>query len=167
MHWISACFIGILGLMVYMAASADGNLNATGNTTENATLNATQNTPQNATQSSAEDAAIDASQGSKRHGKVLRAGFEKIKDVNNLDVLSSRPMHNLETAGQPRDAFDLSQRVGNVSNFTANTSIYKPFYSIDEYRRTKPNYEAPGNLADRKVYSISGYPLIKTANSIP
>jgi hypothetical protein len=169
MQKTSAYLIGIVLLMACMqlASSADDNRNVTGNVTGYSNADATLNTSENASQSSAENAAQNASQDSVRHAKVLRAGFEKTRALNNLDVYANRSLHNLETAGQAKSVFNISQRVGNTSSFTANTSIYKPYYTVNEYTRTKANYEAPGNLASRPVYNISGYPVIKAASSMP
>lgn len=100
-------------------------------------------------------------------GKVLRAGFEKTKPLNNLDVYGNKSIYNIPSSTSPDAAFDVSQRLGNVSRFTYNTDIYKPLYNISQYSRTKPLYEVPGTLSSKPVYSISGYPKIKTVNSIP
>ncbi len=101
------------------------------------------------------------------HSKVLRAGFEKTKPLNNLDVYGNKSTYNIPFSASPSAAFNVSSRLGNVSQFTYNTENYKPLYNISQYSRTKPLYEVPNNLRSKPVYSISGYPEIKTANSIP
>lgn len=100
------------------------------------------------------------------HDRVLRAGFEKTKPMNDLDVYGNRSAHDISPNSTAKAPFDIAQRVGNVSSFTYNAA-YKPFYNISEYSRTKPAYQAPQSLASRSVYNISGYPEIMTANNIP
>ena len=99
--------------------------------------------------------------------KVLRVGFERIKPLNNLDVYGSRAMYDIEARGTVNSSFNVSQRLGNISNITENTNIYKPFFEVNGYTRVKPTYEAPGNLGARPVYNITGYPVIKTSSGIP
>jgi hypothetical protein len=116
----------------------------------------------NETHITAQDAIPDAT---KTH-KVLRLGFERIKPLNNLDVYGSRAMYDIDARGHINSSFNVSQRLGNISNTTKNTN-YKPYFAVNEYRRIKPTYEAPGNLGARSVYSITGYPVMKTASGIP
>ncbi len=101
------------------------------------------------------------------HTKVLRAGFARHKPLNNLDVYGNKSTYNIPSSTSPSTAFNVSQRLGNVSQFTYNTDNYKPIYNISQYSRTKPLYEVPDTLSSKPVYSISGYPEIMAANSIP
>ncbi|MBN1234437.1 MAG: hypothetical protein JW999_00115 [Methanotrichaceae archaeon] len=150
-------------------------LNATANVTQNETLNATANITLNATDVVTEDDIPESvpnvtkmsAQNATSHTKVLRAGFEKTKPLNNLDVYGNKSTYNIPSSTSPGPAFNISQRLGNVSKTTYNTDIYKPTYNISQYSRTKPLYEVPDTLSSKPVYSISGYPLIKAANSIP
>ncbi|MDQ1261025.1 MAG: hypothetical protein QG575_206 [Euryarchaeota archaeon] len=176
-------------------ATANTTLNETKNITANITLNETQNVTaiiaanetQNVTESlkpaanpdatattppdnSLESAPAATQLGAGKalsHSKVLRAGFEKTKPLNNLDVYGNKSTYNIPFSTSPSAAFNVSSRLGNVSQFTYNTDNYKPLYNISQYSRTKPLYEVPNNLGSKPVYSISGYPEIKTANSIP
>lgn len=144
----------------------------------NAAMNQSMNLSINEANSAAENLTADATKidGEKiviGNGKpassetVLRAGFEKTKALNDLDVYGNRSEHVISSNASVAAPFDISQRVGNVSQFTYNTDIYKPIYSVDEYRRTKPSYQTPESLANMQVYNISGYPIIKAVNSIP
>jgi hypothetical protein len=155
------CLICILAglILVLPATIAQDNPNANQaiqNAQKNVTLNEeTQIASQNAT----EDAAKPL--------KVLRLGFERTKPLNNLDAYGSKAMYDIEARGRINSSFNVSQRLGSISNNTYNTDIYKPFFAVNEYIRVKPTYEAPGNLGARTIYNITGYPEIKTPNSIP
>ena len=176
------CTLALLAFLM-PATTAEESLNATANTTLNETQNATASimlneTPNattsimlNATANLTESQTPAATQlGAGKalsHSKVLRAGFEKTKPVNNLDVYGNKSTYNIPFSTSPRAAFNASSRLGNVSQFTYNTDNYKPLYNISQYSRTKPLYEVPGTISSKPVYSISGYPEIKTVNSIP
>jgi hypothetical protein len=153
------CLICILAdlILVLPAANAQGNLNAN-QTIQNAQKIVTLNDTQITTQNAIEDAT-------KSH-KVLRLGFERTKPLNNLDVYGSKTTYDIEARGR-NSSFNVSQRLGNISNITDSTNIYKPFFEVNEYIRVKPTYEAPSNLGTRPVYNITGYPVIKTPSSIP
>ena len=166
-------------------------LNATANVTQNETQNATAAITLNATDNatafvtpiedqivtenisengSPESAQSDAKMGAQNatpHTKVLRAGFEKTKPLNNLDVYGNKSTYNIPSSASPSLVFNVSQRRGNISQTTYNTDIYKPIYNVSQYSRTKPLYEVPDTLSSKPVYSISGYPKIKATNSIP
>jgi hypothetical protein len=152
-------------------AAASITLNETQNITESLTRAAnpaaTTAASTNDSPKSAPVAAVLGSGNASSHSKILRAGFEKTKPLNNLDVYGNKPTYNIPSSLSPRTAFNVSQRLGNVSQFTYNTDIFKPTYNISQYSRTKPIYEVPNNLRSKPVYSISGYPEIKAANSIP
>ncbi len=109
-----------------------------------------------------------ASQDAGQQRKVLRAGFEETKAVNNLDVYGNRSAYSIGGSNNSSsgDAFNINQRVGSVANMTYTTD-YSPIYTADEYSRTKAVYEAPENLSNRSVYNISGYPAIKATAAIP
>jgi hypothetical protein len=100
------------------------------------------------------------------HSKVLRAGFEKTKPLNNLDVYGNKSTYNIPFSTSQGALFEVNQRLGNVSQFTYNTQ-YKPLYNISQYSRNKPTYEVPGSVSSKPTYSISNYPVIKAPNSIP
>jgi hypothetical protein len=148
--------------------------NETQNVTQNAMQNETQNITQNATQdlvlsempNTIQNNTINSTDVSPP-GKVLRVGFAKTKPLNNLDVYGSKATYDIKAWGVGGIAFNLSQRLGKVSNITYNTNINKPVYQVNEYMRVKPNYEAPSNLGSKPVYEISGYPKIKVPSSIP
>ena len=146
-------FICTLALLAFLvpAAVADDSQNIAANITLNATQTATQMDAQNAT----------------GHTKVLRAGFEKTKPLNNLDVYGNKSTYIIPFSTSPSSAFNISQRLGNVSKITYNTDIYKPLYNVSQYSRTKPLYKVPDTLSSKPVYSISSYPKIKAVNSIP
>ncbi|MCX6672284.1 MAG: hypothetical protein NTY37_00695 [Methanothrix sp.] len=148
------CTLALLALLMPATIAEDSQNAAT-----NITLNETQNATGNITQIGAGFAAS--------HTKVLRAGFEKSKPLNNLDVYGNKSTYNIASSTSPSPAFDISQRMGNVSQITYNTDIYKPIYNISQYSRTKPIYAVPEALASKPVYSISGYPKIKAVNGIP
>ena len=188
-----ASLICTLALLAFLmpATIADSSQNATANITINATQNATAkitlNETQNVTESLARAENPDATMATypddslksaptatqmgagnaASHTKVLRAGFEKTKPLNNLDVYGNKSTYNIPSSTSPSLAFNVSQRLGNVSKITYNTDIYKPIYNISQYSRTKPLYEVPDTLSSKPVYSISGYPEIKAVNSIP
>jgi len=145
-----ACFVCILALLAVAmpVIIAEDKQNSTGNNTRNQTQNITQ--------------IGSASQ----HTKVLRAGFENTKPLNDLDVYGNKSTYNISSSGA-NSAFNASQRLGNTSKITYNTNNTKPTYNVSQYSRTKPTYEVPGTLSSKPVYSISGYPVIKAANSIP
>jgi hypothetical protein len=145
-----ACFVCILALLAAAmpVIIAEDKQNSTGNNTRNQTQNITQ-------------ISVSASQ----HTKVLRAGFEKTKPLNNLDVYGNKSTYNIPSSGA-KSAFNASQRLGNTSKITYNTNT-RPIYNVSQYSRTKPTYEVPSTLSSKPVYSISGYPVIKAANSIP
>jgi len=163
--------------------TANITLNETQNVTANISLNETQNVTANIMPvdnlNFAEDLSENVRQESapvltqvgagnaSMHSKVLRAGFERHKPLNNLDVYGNKSTYNIPSITSPSHAFNVSQRLGNVSQFTSSTDNYKPLYNISQYSRTKPLYEVPDTLTSKPVYSISGYPAIKTANSIP
>jgi len=147
------CTLALLAFLM-PAMAAEDSLNATANATLNETQNAT--------------AVTQLGSGKElSHSKVLRAGFEKTKAVNNLDVYGNKSTYNIPYSTSPSAPFDASSRLGNVSQFTYNTDNYKPLYNISQYSRTQPIYEVPGKVSSKPVYSISGYPKIKTVNSIP
>jgi len=172
---IIACVICILALLTIAmpAIIAEDNQNSTGNITLNQTQNATGNISLN--QSISPGIAQDltqtqnttprGAQNTNQPARVLRAGFEKTKPLNNLDVYGNKSTYSIP-ASNMSSAFDLSQRRGNISRFVYNTDIYKPVYNVSQYSRTKPTYEVPSTPA-KPVYSISGYPVIKAPNSIP
>jgi hypothetical protein len=164
------CTLALLAFLM-PAMAAEDSLNATANATLNETQNATASITLNATANLTESQTPAATQlGSGKelsHSKVLRAGFEKTKAVNNLDVYGNKSTYNIPYSTSQSAPFDASQRLGNVSQFTYNTDNYKPLYNISQYSRTKPIYEVPGTVSSKPVYSISGYPKIKTVNSIP
>ena len=181
-----ACFVCILALLAAATPViiAEDKQNSTGNNTrnqtqnirENITLNETGNASRNialdgtlnATRSMTEGAGQNTTQigSASQHTKVLRAGFENTKPLNDLDVYGNKSTYNIPSSGAT-SAFNLSQRLGNTSKITYNTNNTKPTYNVSQYSRTKPTYEVPGTLSSKPVYSISGYPVIKAANSIP
>lgn len=181
------CTLALLAFFM-PATTAEDSLNATLNTTPNGTQNGTMSimlnlteessmpavnasvTTTNAAENGSESASSATQLGTGKaisHSKVLRAGFEKTKPVNNLDVYGNKSTYNIPFSTSPGAAFDVSQRLGNVSQFTYNTDTYKPLYNISQYSRTKPLYEVPDTISSKPVYSITGYPNIKTVNSIP
>lgn len=99
--------------------------------------------------------------------KVLRAGFENTKHMNNLDVYGSKAVQNLGNNSNTTSVFNASQRLGMVGKIRYNTGIYKPLYNISEYSRTKPTYQVPSTLSSRPVYDIEKYSVIKSSASIP
>jgi len=148
------CTLALLAFLMPAAIAEDIQ-----NAAANITLNETQNATVNITQLGAGIAVS--------HTRVLRAGFEKSKSLNNLDVYGNKSTYSIPSRTTLSSVFNVSQRLGNVSQITSNTDIYKPIYNISQYSRTKPIYEVPRALTSKSVYSISGYPKIKAANSIP
>ncbi len=181
-----ACVVCILALLAVATPViiAEDKGNSTGNNTLNQTQNITGNITLNETGNASQNIALDGTlnatqimtEGSGQnntqigvsaspHTKVLRAGFEKTKPLNNLDVYGNKSTYNIPSSGA-NSAFNASQRLGNTSKMTYNTNT-KPIYNVSQYSRTKPAYEVPGTLSSKPVYSISGYPVIKAPNSIP
>ena len=70
----------------------------------------------------------------------------RTKPLNNLDVYGNKSTYNMSSSTSPNSAFNVSQRLGDVSQITYNTDIYKPIYNVSQYARTKPFYEVPDNL---------------------
>jgi len=136
---------------IFPAAAAGEAQSATG-AAESIAQNTTDNLTQNASQGQGQGP------GSR---KVLRAGFEGTREVNDLDVYGRKAKTGA------RSVFDTTQRLGSVGRFSYNTSIYKPLYNISDYSRTKPAYQAPSNLSSRPVYDIEKYSLIKAPQAIP
>ncbi|MFZ2472049.1 MAG: hypothetical protein WAW52_08925 [Methanothrix sp.] len=164
------CTLALLAFLMPATIAEDSQnatVNITLNETQNVTANISINETSNDTLKSAPATIQMGSGKAASHTTVLRAGFEKTKPLNNLDVYGNKSTHNLSSSTSPSTAFNASQRLGNVSLFTYNTDNYKPLYNISQYSRTKPLYEVPNSLGSKPVYSISGYPEIKTANSIP
>jgi len=159
MQKILVGLICALALLAYLmpATIAEDSQNATANITLN----------ENDSPKSAPAATQLGTGNAANHTKVLRAGFAKHKPLNNLDVYGNKSTYNIPSRISPSTAFNVSQRQGNVSQFTYNTDNYRPIYNISQYSRTKPLYEVPDTLSSKPVYSISGYPEIKAANSIP
>jgi hypothetical protein len=162
MKWIYL-FIGIMLAMLLQAAGDDGQ-----KVTLSSTVNRTASPDKNISINESQDhmSVIALGSGNRNAGKVLRAGFQASKPVNDLDVYGNRSVHVIPPQVPAQWSFDISQRVGNVSKFNFAQS-YKPFLSISPYFRTKAAYQAPSNLSSRPVYSISGYPRIKIASGIP
>ncbi|NTV76411.1 MAG: hypothetical protein HGA68_00160 [Methanothrix sp.] len=162
MKWI-CLFIGIMLAMLLQAAGDDGQ-----KVTLSSTVNRTASPDKNISINESQDhmSVIALGSGNRNAGKVLRAGFQASKPVNDLDVYGNRSVHVIPPQVPAQWSFDISQRVGNVSKFNFAQS-YKPFLSISPYFRTKAAYQAPSNLSSRPVYSISGYPRIKIASGIP
>lgn len=184
------CTLALLALLMPTTIAEDGQnatanitmnstQNLTGNITSNVTdnvtasvapieiLNAPEVISQNDSQNSVPNATRMGAQNAARHTTVLRAGFERTKPLNNLDVYGNKSTYNMSSGTSPNSAFNVSQRLGDISQITYNTDIYKPIYNANRYGRIKPFYELPDNLISKPVYSISGYPTIKAVNSIP
>jgi hypothetical protein len=144
MQRILLSLICALALLAFLmpATIAQNSQNAAANLTMNWTQNLTGNLTLNATDNVTASVIPVEILNASSHTKVLRAGFEKAKAPNNLDVY------------------------GNKSTYSINAS-YKPLYNVSQYSRTKPLYEVPDTLSSKPVYSISGYPEIKAVNSIP
>lgn len=121
-----------------------------------------------AAEASAAASAANTVGGSQTNTKVLRAGFEKTKAVNNLDVYGNKSLRELGDKSEvPESAFNASQRLGNVSKFNYNTSNTKQLYNVSEYSRTKPMYQVPSSSSSKPVYDIEKYSTIKAPASIP
>jgi len=121
-----------------------------------------------AAEASAAASAANTVGGSQTNTKVLRAGFEKTKAVNNLDVYGNKSVRELGDKSEvPESAFNASQRLGNVSKFNYNTSNTKQLYNVSEYSRTKPMYQVPSSSSSKPVYDIEKYSTIKAPASIP
>ncbi|HPS90510.1 MAG TPA: hypothetical protein PKV33_00010 [Methanothrix sp.] len=183
------CILELLAIFM-PAISAEESLNATANATLNQTLNATANVVANTTSNltealpsqdttaaiavdkaaqTAQNASSAAQNGignASSSSKVLRAGFEKTKPLNDLDVYGNKSTYNIPFSTSQGAPFEVNQRLGNVSQFTYNTQ-YKPIYNISQYSRNKPTYEIPASVSSKPTYSITNYPVIKAANSIP
>ncbi len=140
--------------------------NAAGNISLNQNITPDQNAAQSITPGASQNAAQTGASSTGQHTKVLRAGFEKTKPLNNLDVYGNKSTYNIPSS-VANSAFNASQRLGNASKITYNTNTVKPTYNVSQYSRTKPTYEVPSTLSSRPVYSISEYPVIKAPNSIP
>jgi hypothetical protein len=187
MQKILVSFICSLALLAFLmpAAIAEDSQNAAANTTLNETRNFTTNLTRNATESAAasltqaanpdmttaaspDDSLKSApsvtqlgSGNATNHSKVLRAGFAIQKPLNNLDVYGNKSTYNVPSRASLGPAFNMSQRLGNVSQFTYNTDNYRPIYNISQYSRTKAFYKVPDTLSSKPVYSISGDPVIR------
>jgi len=121
-----------------------------------------------AVEASAAASAANTVGGSQTNTKVLRAGFEKTKAVNDLDVYGNKSLRELGDKSEvPESAFNASQRLGNVSKFNYNTSNTKQLYNVSEYSRTKPMYQVPSSSSSKPVYDIEKYSTIKAPASIP
>jgi hypothetical protein len=168
--------MGMILAVLLQAAGADEGQNATLILDVNQTASQDENVSKNESLKESIKESLNESQdhgsvivlgsGSRNAGKVLRAGFGERKAVNNLDVYGNRSVHVIPPQDPAQWTFDISQRVGNVSQFDY-TNSYKPLFSMSQYTRTKAVYQAPSNLSSRPVYSISGYPRIKIASGIP
>ena len=156
--------MGIMLAFLLLGAEADDRQNATANLTINQSSSLDESMSANDSQVQA--AVVSLGSGNRNAGKVLRTGFQEKKAVNDLDVYGNRSIHVIPPQDPAQWAFDISQRVGNVSKFDYSNS-YKPLFSMSQYSRTKAVYQAPSNLSSRPVYSISGYPRIKIASGIP
>ncbi|OYV14156.1 MAG: hypothetical protein CG445_171 [Methanosaeta sp. ASM2] len=160
----SVICIGALLALLLHGAWAEDSQNATLNLTVNQSNSLDWNITPNGSQGEAP--VIILGSGNRNAGKVLRAGFQASKPVNDLDVYGNRSVHVIPPQVPAQWSFDISQRVGNTSKFNY-TNSFKPILSISPYFRTKAAYQAPSNLSTRPVYSISGYPRIKIASGIP
>ncbi len=156
--------MGIMLAFLLLGAEADDRQNATANLTINQSSSVDESMSANDSQVQA--AVVSLGSGNRNAGKVLRTGFQEKKAVNDLDVYGNRSIHVIPPQDPAQWAFDISQRVGNVSKFDYSNS-YKPLFSMSQYSRTKAVYQAPSNLSSRPIYSISGYPRIKIASGIP
>ena len=171
------CVVALLAVAMPVII-AEESQNSTGNSTLNQTQNLTGNVSLNETAKAAgnislnqnitlnQNAVQNITPSSSQHTKVLRAGFEKTKPLNNLDVYGNKSTYNIPSRGA-NSTFNASQRLGNTSKITYNTNTVKPTYNVSQYSRTKPTYQVPSTLSSKPVYSISGYPDIKAPNSIP
>jgi len=160
----SVICIGALLALLLHGAWAEDSQNATLNLTVNQSNSLDWNITPNGSQGEAP--VIILGSGNRNAGKVLRTGFQEKKAVNDLDVYGNRSVHVIPPQDPAQWAFDISQRVGNVSKFDYSNS-FKPLFSMSPYSRKKAVYQAPSNLSSRPIYSISGYPRIKIASGIP
>ena len=131
--------------------------NITANMTSNITLNAAGSIMSNETRNAA----------AAREGKILRAGSESTKAPKALGWKSSRRTAGIKIGLEPKSELNLSRQRESVSKFKFNSDIYTPLFIQNNYMRTKPSYIAPDNLSTRKVYNISGYPLVMLSSSVP
>lgn len=137
------------------------------NITQTAAAESTENKTESAAPTITETHAANPVGNSQNNTKVLRAGFEKTKALNNLDVYGNKSVHALgDNSGASESAFNASQRMGNVSKFNYNTSNTK-LYNVSEYSRTKPMYQVPSSSSSKPVYDIEKYSTIKAPASIP
>ena len=119
------CVLALLAVAMPVMI-AEENQNSTVNSTLNQTQNLTGNVSLNETGKAAENISLNqnitmnpnATQsitpGASQHTKVLRAGFEKTKPLNNLDVYGNKSTYNIPSSGA-NSAFNASQRLGNTS----------------------------------------------------
>ena len=159
------CLVSALTIMAAVVSLAyagevpkgDENMaaNITANMTSNITLNAAGSIMSNETRNAAEDV------------KVLRAGSESTKAPKALGWKSSRRTTGINIGLEPKSELNLSRQQESVSKFKFNSDIYTPLFIKNQYMRTKPSYIAPDNLSTRKVYNISGYPLVMLSSSVP
>ncbi|MDD1740187.1 MAG: hypothetical protein LUQ30_05070 [Methanothrix sp.] len=156
--------LGFLLAFLLLGAEADDRQNATVNLTVSQSSSLDENLSAN--ESQVQLGVVSLGSGNRNAGKVLRTGFQEKKAVYDLDVYGNRSVHVIPPQDPAQWAFDISQRVGNVSKFDYSNS-FKPLFSMSPYSRTKAVYQAPSNLSSRPVYSISGYPRIKIASGIP
>lgn len=169
---------------VISLACAGGGQDSSENMIPNATINTTlnQTTPgreeifiggaresikENISLNAAEIATSNETLISPRVVKVLRVGGRSAKDSKALGGNSSSQRSGTEIGLEPKSGFNLSQRQGSVSKFKFNSDIYTPFFTQEQYTKTKPSYQAPENLSNRDVIDVSGYPVIMLPNSIP
>jgi hypothetical protein len=155
------CLVSALAIMaavVPLACAGEmqkGNENMAPNMTSNITLNAQGSITSNETRNAAEDV------------KVLRTGSESTKAPKALGWKSSRRTAGIKIGLEPKSELNLSRQQESVSKFKFNSDIYTPLFIKNQYMRTKPSYIAPDNLSTRKVYNISGYPLVMLSSSVP
>ena len=159
-----AIFMGIALAALLLAAGADEGQNIIPNLTVNQSSSQDENISSD--QRLGQSAEVSLGSGDRNAGKVLRAGLQEEKAVVDLDMYGNRSVHVIPPQDPAQWAFDISQRVGNISKFDFFRS-YKPILSISPHFRMKANYQPPSNLSSRPVYSISGYPRIKIASAMP
>ena len=148
-------------LMAALSCAAGIVQNSSENMTANIVPNMTMNT------NTTGIVTLNDVQNVARPGKVLRAGLDSFKATGVLGGKNSSSTGEIEIGLEPKSAFNLSQRQGSVSKFKFNSDIYTQLFSRNLYTRTKPIYQAPDGLSSRKVYNITGYPVIMLPNSIP
>ena len=100
-------FMAFMLAMLLQAAGEDGQ-NATMSPTVNMT--ADKNISINESQDSMSVIALGS--GNRNAGKVLRAGFQEKKAVNDLDVYGNRSVHVIPPQDPAQWAFDISQSKG-------------------------------------------------------